>query len=205
MFCSTCGQQAKDHSRYCDQCGASLARGAQPASSTATAGLTRPIAGIVLALVFAGLGAIWAIVGCLGALSTSPGGVQGQLYKAFPGLDGLHLLGYLASIVGNAAVLVGASLTLASHPAGPKTTRIACWSLIGVAVLGSLLTLTLFTSAPAWLSMNAPTKGGLIGGLVGGVVGAIAQWGLVLFLFRRAAPSTPNQPMQRTGGQAARR
>jgi hypothetical protein len=186
MYCSQCGCEAIPESTFCAGCGAVLGASSSEPPPVKRQISSRPVAGIAVATVLGGIGLLWACAQLFSSLSSAPGGVQAALFITFPGLQEAQFTTTAAGMLGNAAVLIGALMSFLFHPNGAKVVRVASWVMLVAVVLSAGVTGTLVTNSAAWPSLDAPTKGGLIGGVVGGAIGGALQWGLILFLFRKA-------------------
>ena len=98
----------------------------------------------------------------------------------------LRLLGVAVGLLGDSTVLIGALLALAGHWAGPRTVRIASWTMLVLGLALALLTLGVVTGAPAWPGFDPVLRASFVGAVLGGMVGTVVQWVLVLYLFRRS-------------------
>lgn len=179
MYCSSCGKVVTEGSQFCSACGNPVSAGARPAEK-------RPIAGIAVGTVFSVVGLIWSIATIFMSLYSDPAGVEAALFQAFPALQGTSLFGAMFGLLGNSALLVGVLLAFLRHPKGHKTVRVTSYCTFAAIVVLFVVSYFLVTGAPAWQTLDAPSKAGLIGGLSGGIIGGALQWGLVLFLFRKS-------------------
>jgi hypothetical protein len=186
MYCSQCGREATQESTFCVGCGVVLGASSSEASPVKRQIGSRLVAGIAVATVLGGIGLLWACAQLFSSLSSAPGGVQATLFMTFPGLQEAQFATTGAGMLGNAAVLIGALMSFLFHPSGAKVVRVASWAMLVAVVLSAGVTGMLITNSAAWPSLDAPMKGTLIGGVVGGAIGGALQWGLILFLFRKA-------------------
>lgn len=182
MFCSNCGVDLKDSDKFCSNCGAAISNRVFVDSKE-----DRPIAAIVVGVIFGSIGLIWTIVSLYQTIYVDLTDVQKQLYEYFPILSISSYMGNSIGMLLNITVLIGSILTYFNHKNGPKTVKIACYLQIVVTLILTSIILTSIINAPSWETLNPPTKGGLIGGVVGGAIGGLLTVGILLFLFRKKA------------------
>jgi zinc-ribbon domain len=188
MYCSRCGRELPGGAAFCAACGTPRTPLASRSAEYTAAGVQagrRPVAGIVVAGVLGSVGLLWSCVAVLSFMS-GPTGVQGLLFRAFPGLQDIQFLTTSAGMVGNAAVLIGAVMSFLLHPAAAKVVRVSSWAMLLTIGVSTVVTGAVIFGSAAWPSLEAPARGSLMGGLVGGAIGGLIQWGLILFLFRKS-------------------
>jgi hypothetical protein len=145
----------------------------------------RPTAGIAVATIFGLVGLIWSGYAVFSELTTEPAGVRATFYRSFPGYQEVVLIGVSLSLVGNAALLVGAFMSFLYDQLGRTVVRVTSWIMIALIVLQTFITINLVVSSSTWETLDSPTRDGLMGSFVGAALGgAVIQWGLVVFLFR---------------------
>lgn len=179
MYCSSCGKLVADGAQFCGGCG-------KPAAADSPSIEKRPIAGIAVGTVLGIIGAVWSVAATFKLLYSNPAGIEATLFEAFPALQSTSIWGAALGLLGNSALLIGVLLAFLRHPKGHKTVRLTSYCTFVALLLMFVASYLAVTGAPAWQTLDAPTKGSLIGGLSGGVIGGILQWGLVLFLFRKS-------------------
>lgn len=189
MFCEKCGHPVNAEASFCAGCGIPTASTA-PGSSASSALRSRPIAGIIVALVLGVIGIVWGLAQTVNVLWASPSGVRAALLESFPAFAGVELFGASVGFIANSAVVIGALLSNSFHPSGPRVVRISCWTTILMMLLMSALSLLILTQSASWPQLAGPTKASLIGGVVGGFVGGVGQFALILFLFRKRSGSS---------------
>lgn len=184
MYCSSCGTLLAHGAQFCNGCGTRTATGA--AASGALSTEKRPVAGIAVSAVLGTIGVVWGFVAMYKAIYADVEGMQAAIYQAFPAFQNVALLGSSIGILGSAALLIGVVLVLLRHANGPKTVRITSYCMLAAALLVLVASYFAMASAPSWQTLDASTKGALLGGIIGGAIGGLAQWGLILFLFRNS-------------------
>jgi hypothetical protein len=140
----------------------------------------KPVAGIVVALVLAGINLLWSCV----TLAVGPTAREAVLDNAFPGLENIGLMCIGAWITGSAALLIGAILAQLDHPAGTTTVRVTSWAMIAYVLFATVRTLTCCQSAPAWNQLKEVEQLNFTSGLIGAAIGGVLQFGLILLLLR---------------------
>jgi hypothetical protein len=181
MYCRSCGKQIARGAGFCGACG-------QPVAAEGLSVVTdkQPIAGIAVAIIVGVIELIWFAVHMFQLMNSYPSGIQADLYRAFPALNGIALFSDSIAMIGYSTLLIGALMGLLRHPKACKTVRITSYCMLVAQLAMAALTLFAITLAPAWLLLDAPTKGSLLGGIIGGALGVVFVWGLLLFLFRRS-------------------
>ena len=145
----------------------------------------KPVAGIVVALVLAGINILWSCV----AFAVGPTTREVVLYNAFPGLESIALMSTSAWIIGSAALVIGAILAQLDHSAGTATVRATSWAMIAYILLATIMILNCCHSAPAWNRLNEVEQLNVTSGLVGAAIGGVLQFGLILLMMWTIFPN----------------
>ena len=189
-FCVKCGWEYAHKSGvyYCGHCGLDLRKAPSvrlaseaqdtPCTPQLTSSHDKPIAGIIVGMVFGVIGLLWTCAVLFQNLYGTPNNIQITLIQTFPSLQVKTNIGLLLGMLGNTVLIIGALMSHMRHPKGPQTIRVTAYSMMASAVLLSVISYFAVTGADAWEALDGQIKGTLIGGIVGGLIGALIQWGL---------------------------
>ena len=177
-YCPECGKRLKIDDKICPNCGVKLSWEDEK---------ERPIAGIVVAGILGTIGIVWTLLALYNILYQEPSGARRELIDLFPSLQIVGLFGSSVGMVGNITLLVGALLSFLMHPKGNMVVKATAWSMILITILICISSkLVITTGSSNWPDLDNRLKTSIIYGLSGSIIGGLVQWGIILFLFRKA-------------------
>ena len=181
MYCGNCGVELDGSGKYCPSCGRNCSSGHNLGPKIAS----RPMAGIAVGSILGVIGLLWSIATLFKLLYGTTGGSLAAMFETFPALNTTTLLSTSVGITGHTALLVGTSLSFLRHPRGNQIVRLSCIGLILAILITAILNHIIITSSDVWATLPNNFRGGLVGGVIGAAIGGIAQWSVVMFLFRK--------------------
>jgi len=182
MFCKHCGSAIDNGSLFCASCGLKLdgeVNAKNPLSN-------KPIAGIVVAIVFGSINILWSSYSLINDLSGNVGTIDIMLSGLFPHYIASKLIGQFALLILSTIIIIGALLSFFQHPKGNKLVKLICWVTIVYMIIFVSIDYILITTSDNWVKLSQVLKSTLIGGIIGGLIGGALPNILILFLFRKS-------------------
>ena len=146
----------------------------------------RPLAGIAVAILLAGISLFLTLAPLALGMPMVVDRWERNLLQAIPGLTELYSIDTAAALLANSALLWGSVLCFRRHPRGVQIVRGACWAILAITLLSIGARVVLVWNSRALPTLDGNSLDSLVGGLVAGGVGSLIKSGLVLFLFRNA-------------------
>ena len=175
MYCKHCGTIITNGSIFCASCGLKING----------EGSNRPIAGIIVAIVFAIINLLWSSYSLINDLSGNFGKIDVIFITLFPHYIVSKFIGQSALFIFSTILIIGSFLSFYQHPKGNKIVKMVCWLTIIYMIAFVSIDYMLITNSKNWGELSQVLKSGLVGGLIGGLIGGTFPNALVLFLFRK--------------------